>query len=308
MTTKIKESTEEYLKLFNACSIGVGDTVKVVRGWKCGDYGYFCDDFDVENNATFLNQEKTVKSKGDDYYLLEGNYDDIFGVPFFAIELVEKAKVTTPATPYDYLAFHNASGLRVGDSVKVVRKAEDYEMGWGDIWSGYMNDFVDRTYKITGDATWYGWELDSKWSFPTFVLQKVDSAPAPQPAPATEEIVINKDSAVVNGKVLTKEEIGKLYYRVVRGGKSMKKSKKKTVKNLVPLVPVHNPDNLTPEQYGAVEGYRLLYADEIIERKQRYKEIEAWDGYAWIDMHFKGSSSSDTYRTKLSRKELAKLK
>ena len=306
MTTEIKESTKEYLKLFNACPIKIGDTVRVIRGWKNGDYGYFCP-FNIENGNEFLKLRYIVKFKRSDYYYLESGCDSL-AVPFFALELVEKAKTNNLATSDDYLAFHNASGLKVGDTVKVVRIAKDYEMGWGDIWSGYMNDFIDRTYKITGDATWYGWELNNKWTFPTFVLQKVDFTPAPQPAPATEEIVINKDSAVVNGKVLTKKEIGKLYYRVVRGGKGMKKSKKKTVNNLVPLVPAHNPDNLTPEQYGAVEGYRLLYADEIIERKQRYKEIEAWDDYAWIDMHFKGSSSSDTYRTKLSRKELAKLK
>jgi len=41
-------------------------------------------------------------------------------------------------------------------------------------------------------------------------------------------------------------------------------------------VPAHNPDNLTPEQYGASEGYRLLYADEIKDRQKEYEEIEAW--------------------------------
>ena len=306
MTTEIKESTKEYLKLFHNCTIGVGDTVRIVRDWKNGDYGY-CDERPFKNDGALCRSNYTVRYKNYDSYYLESRTDVVLSAPFFALELVN-SDLDEPDTSAGYLAFHKASGLKVGDMVKVVRKANDHEMGWGDIWAGYMDDFVDRTYKITGDATWYGWELDNKCTFPTFVLQKVDFTPAPQPAPATEEIVINKDSAIVNGKVLTKEEIGKLYYRVVRGGKGMKKSKKKTVKNLVPLVPAHNPDNLTPEQYGAVEGYRLLYADEIIERKQRYKEIEAWDGYAWIAMCFKGSSSSDTYRTKLSRKELAKLK
>lgn len=88
----------------------------------------------------------------------------------------------------------------------------------------------------------------------------------------------------------------------------MKKNKKTVVDNLVPLVPVHNPDNLTPKQYGAVEGYRLLYADEIIKRKQRYKEIEAWGNWDkyWGKSYF-GHSFRMTYRTKLSREELAKL-
>lgn len=306
MNTEIKESTKEYLKLFNACPIKIGDTVRVIRGWKNGDYGYFCP-FNIENGNELLKLRYIVKFKRSDYYYLESGGDSL-AVPFFALELVEKAKTNNLATSDDYLAFHNASGLKVGDTVKVVRIAKDYEMGWGDIWSGYMNDFVDRTYKITGDATWCGWELDNKWTFPTFVLQKVDSTPTPQPAPATEEIVIKNDSAVVNGKVLTKEDIGKLYYRVVRGGKRVKKNKKKTVKNLVPLVPVHNPDNLTPKQYGAVEGYRLLYADEIKDRQKEHEEIEAWGNWdKYWDKSYSGHSFRITYRTKLSREELAKL-
>lgn len=204
MNTEIKESTKEYLKLFNACPIKIGDTVRVIQGWKNGDYGYACP-FNIENGNELLKLRYIVKFKRSDYYYLESGGDNL-AVPFFALELVEKAKTNNLATSDDYLAFHNASGLKVGDSVRVVRKAEDYEMGWGDIWAGYMDDFVDRTYKITGDATWYGWELNNKCTFPTFVLQKVDSTPTPQPAPATEEIVIKNDSAVVNGKVLTREE------------------------------------------------------------------------------------------------------
>jgi len=270
MTTEIKESTKEYLKLFNACPIKIGDTVRVIRGWKNGDYGYFCP-FNIENGNELLKLRYIVKFKRSDYYYLESGCNSL-SVPFFALELVEKAKTNNLATSDDYLAFHNASGLKVGDTVKVVRIAKDYEMGWGNIWAGYMDDFVDRTYKITGDATWYGWELNNKCTFPTFVLQKVD-------------------------------------YRVVRGGKSTRKNNKKTVvDNLVPLVPAHNPNNLTPKQYGAVEGYRLLYADEIKDRQKEHEEIEAWANWGkYWDKSYFGHSCRMTYRTKLSREELAKL-
>jgi len=244
-----------------------------------------------------------VKFKRSDYYYLESGCNNL-AVPFFALELVEKAKTNNPTTSDYYRTFHNASGLKVGDSVKVVRKAEDYEMGWVCCWVDEMDNYIGKTLEITSNSEGYGWLLEDKFYFPTFVLQKVD------PAPIAEEIVINKDSAIVNGKVLTKEDIGKLYYRVVRGGKRVKKNKKTVVDNRVPLVPVHNPDNLTPEQYGASEGYRLLYADEIIKRKRRYKEIEAWDDVCyknWGSVPHSGDSFGLTYRTKLSRKELAKL-
>lgn len=218
MTTEIKKSTEEYLKLFNACSIGVGDTVKVVRGWKSGDYGYY-DAHGI--GALPLKQNFIVKSKRyDRYYLDFEGFCFCLEAPFFALELVEKAKVTTSDDSDDYLAFHNASGLKVGDSVRVVRKAEDREMGWSDIWSGHMDDFVDRTYKITGDAASYGWELDNNWTFPTFVLQKVDEpAKKEEVKYVPEEILVKENSVVVNGCELTKEQIGALHYKLFRKGK-----------------------------------------------------------------------------------------
>lgn len=299
MTTEIKETTKEYLKLFHNCTIGVGDTVRIVRDWKNGDYGYY-DEYYRKNYGEICKSNYTVKHKRYDYYCLESETNWL-SAPFFALELVN-SEPDESDTLADYLAFHNVSGLAVGDKVKVVRKANDNEMGWDNDWVEDMDGCVGKVLTIIEDRGILGWRLDGGRCFPTFVLQKVD------PSPVTEEIVIKEGSAIVNGKVLTKEDIGKLYYRVVRGGKRVKKNKKTVVDNRVPLVPVHNPDNLMPEQYGAVEGYRLLYADEIIERKQRYKEIEAWDDDAWIAMRFKGSSSNYTYRTKLSRKELAKLK
>jgi len=71
---------------------------------------------------------------------------------------------------------------------------------------------------------------------------------------------------------------------------------------------VHNPDNLTPKQVGVSDGYRLLDEDEIKERKLEYKEIEAWVCSCWSKEEFVGESNVMTYRTKLSREQLARLK
>ena len=82
---------------------------------------------------------------------------------------------------------------------------------------------------------------------------------------------------------------------------------KEDVKGEASPIP-YNPRKLTPEQYGASEGYRLLDKDEIKYRVKPYKEIEAWDknDNRW-DVEFSGASKANTYRTKLSREELAKL-
>jgi len=66
----------------------------------------------------------------------------------------------------------------------------------------------------------------------------------------------------------------------------------------------HNPDGL--ESPG--EGYRFLDEDEVKCRPITF-EIEAWCGRSgWTaDTGLAGSSTYMTYRTKLSREELAKL-
>lgn len=75
----------------------------------------------------------------------------------------------------------------------------------------------------------------------------------------------------------------------------------------------HNPHELTPQEYEADKGYRLLDEDEIKDRKPN-RFIEAWTefnfGYRWgweTLYSYRGDKNTLTYRTKLSREELAKL-
>ena len=71
----------------------------------------------------------------------------------------------------------------------------------------------------------------------------------------------------------------------------------------------HNPDGLTPEQYGATDGYRLLDEDEIKERYDSFyieKYVKA-KPYYWSKNEWSGNEKTYTYRTKLSREELTKL-
>lgn len=69
----------------------------------------------------------------------------------------------------------------------------------------------------------------------------------------------------------------------------------------------HNPSNLSPEQYEAHLGFRLLDKDEIIGTSKDIKEIEFTQLTYLPDwMTFGGGHNPNfTYRTKLSRSELA---
>ncbi len=82
-----------------------------------------------------------------------------------------------------YLAGHKKCGIKIGDKVKVKRKAESWESGWGNSWTDCMDSAVGRIGKVEGDNKMYGFCLafrppkskpdPSGFSFPYFILEKV---------------------------------------------------------------------------------------------------------------------------------------
>ena len=75
-----------------------------------------------------------------------------------------------------YLKMQEASGIKIGDTVKVLRKAKRNEMGWGTTWnSGAMDKFIGKELVVTGFGSRVenGFMLDDEFVYPFFVLEKV---------------------------------------------------------------------------------------------------------------------------------------
>lgn len=83
-----------------------------------------------------------------------------------------------------YIRAQGRSGLKVGDWVKVLRKAKSEARGWGNSWIPEMDDFVGTVQQIksvgfsecSADAGLYfvgGHESKLDFGFPFFVLKKV---------------------------------------------------------------------------------------------------------------------------------------
>lgn len=72
-----------------------------------------------------------------------------------------------------------ASGIRVGDTVRVLRKAEAHEMGWQNSWSrDTMDNAVGKTLPVI--ATTHDIKLGDEargYGFPFFVLELVKPKP-----------------------------------------------------------------------------------------------------------------------------------
>ena len=71
-----------------------------------------------------------------------------------------------------YQIMSKESGINIGDTVKVIRKASDYEMGWPTTWNPDMDDAVGNEYTVSAiDIGEY--QLDCLYWFPFFVLEKI---------------------------------------------------------------------------------------------------------------------------------------
>ena len=101
-------------------------------------------------------------------------------------------------------------GLKVEDKVRVLRKAEDCEDGWGNTWAKvYMDDFVGRIGKIVGERPHAGFKVfleeeNDWWYFPYFVLEKVDEEQKETPkAEGSREGFFKLTFHFTNGEVLS---------------------------------------------------------------------------------------------------------
>lgn len=74
-----------------------------------------------------------------------------------------------------YLLAQEHCGLKVGDCVRVTRKAENHEAGWDYFWAIGANGAVGNIYRITCINKW-GIFLENHegYTFPYFVLEKVE--------------------------------------------------------------------------------------------------------------------------------------
>jgi hypothetical protein len=75
-----------------------------------------------------------------------------------------------------YIKMQENCGIRVGDKVKVLRKAKDYENGWSVVWAKEMDEYIGEVGEVTS-IDYSGILInisDENWYFPFFVLEKVE--------------------------------------------------------------------------------------------------------------------------------------
>jgi hypothetical protein len=77
-------------------------------------------------------------------------------------------------TSDDYLKAHRNSGIEVGDTVKVLRRATEGEQGWNNKWCTDMDSFIGKEFEVFEDDGVFGFSIEvgvSEYNFPWFVLE-----------------------------------------------------------------------------------------------------------------------------------------
>ena len=77
-----------------------------------------------------------------------------------------------------YLEGHRNCGIKVGDRVRVARKAESEEGGWDNDWIGSMDEFIGKLGEVQGYGGLVGFkvfvrEFQDYFHYPYFVLEKI---------------------------------------------------------------------------------------------------------------------------------------
>lgn len=145
----------------------VGDWVEVTRAWSDSEFTSFGW---TEEKRKWVGKKFKVKVIGDVFIGLETGSLRYYIAPAFVLK-----KTTEPEK--SYVEKQEASGLKVGDYVRVTRKAENREAGWDNVWMpGDMNPAVGKVFKIESINGKRGIRLsDQRWmDYPFFVLEKTD--------------------------------------------------------------------------------------------------------------------------------------
>jgi hypothetical protein len=172
---KVMAMNEAYLEMQNSCGIKKGDKVRILRKAESYELGWDCNW--VEEMDCYIGKSGEVSDTGS-YGIGVSFVAANYAFPFFVLEKVEEDEgKKVMAMNEAYLEMQKNCGIKVDDKVRILRKAESYESGWGTVWNENMDRYIGKTGKVIGLDRLSGIDVEfysSSWYFPFFVLEKVE--------------------------------------------------------------------------------------------------------------------------------------
>ena len=117
-------------------------------------------------------------SEGENYpfYIDDPDEDENFGIEMIIVK-------KEPSYSERAKKWVEANDIKVGDYVKVTRKANEHEHGWQGLWWDNMDESVGKILKVKGiDVYIYTIGLENGFYYPYFVLEKTEP-PKPEYVP-----------------------------------------------------------------------------------------------------------------------------
>jgi hypothetical protein len=124
------------------------------------------------NRHMLIANKSNIRFNASSIPTMESNYRENFSNP-------NPPKPVTSSPQYVYKEMQRLMGLKVGDRVKVLRKARYNENGWSVGWDPtQMDKTIGRIFTIKEELSGCGgYKLDNLWNYPCFVLEKQTETP-----------------------------------------------------------------------------------------------------------------------------------
>lgn len=177
---KVKKSyTERQDEWIKKNDLKIGDRVRITR--KAGNYedgwGVSWASFPMDS---FIGKEACVRDINGGAGIHAECEKDFGGwnFPYFVLEKVEpKDKEMKKSYVYRQAEWAKENDIKIGDKVRVIRRAKHGEDGWLNVWPDKADGWVGKILKVKeirdGNISCYNLEETDWFNFPYFVLEKV---------------------------------------------------------------------------------------------------------------------------------------
>ena len=157
-------------------------------------------------------------------YAVSENRDSASGDFFLHSDLqLYVDEVTEQKTVHQLMLEHLA--LQPGDTVRVLRKAEDRELGWGSVWIPDMDQFVGKELEVIEVRGDYGARLNChrygpEYMFTAQILDVCSRAASKRTVQVSEHCsaVVSETEMTVSGGLITREKFLELHAAAIEVG------------------------------------------------------------------------------------------
>jgi hypothetical protein len=208
--------SEHYTNLQNHSGFCPGGSVKILR--VPGEYEMGWGNVPIPEMRRMVGQVyEVIGVEGDNGVRVRSSKGGSMVFPWFVLERIpsepEKGKIPLSES---YKALQSVSPIKVGDLVRVLRKASDSELGWDTVWESDMDSMVGKVHEVFEINKEFGIRLGANpgYWFPWFVLEVLEvpeGSPFPPIHIGLQPVIFQREKISFGGRQVSNDDVIKLY-------------------------------------------------------------------------------------------------